>query len=99
MVYYVVDSSHSDRPGGGAEGWMHLKELQGESIPKSFWNHSPNGFVRMEYFSTYKEAKDFFQYNFNAYLNGSNFRIDTYDMVKPDRFFVVSPHKQIYFYC
>ncbi|MCL2804308.1 MAG: hypothetical protein FWD26_00010 [Treponema sp.] len=85
MVYYVVDSCHNDRSGGGAEGWMYLKEVQGESMPKSSLNHNANGFIRMEYFSTYKEAKDFFQTNFMAYLNGRNFYIDTHDMVGNDK--------------
>ena len=88
MVYYIVDSCHNYTQNGGAEGWMYLKEVQGESIPKNSINHNANGFTRQEYFTTYDEAKAFFQSNFMAYLREKNQYIDTHDMVINDKYIV-----------
>ena len=87
MVYYVVDSCH-EGCSGEVRGHMYLEELQGESIPKNRYDSIPNGgFTRQDYFSTYEEAKEHFQYNFRDYLNPQNYRykIDTWDTIADDR--------------
>ncbi|MCL2804309.1 MAG: hypothetical protein FWD26_00015 [Treponema sp.] len=88
MVYYVFDSCHNYTANGGAEGWMVLKEEQGESMPEGSMVHNANGFTRTEYYSTYKEAEEIFRRNFSDYSRAKNQYIETHDMVMNDRYII-----------
>ena len=86
MTYYCIQSWQNDS-NGRTIGEEILKEEQGAMIPKNVYINEPSSMKNNVYFSTYEEAKAFFDSMLKGYydLNVKHIHIDRYDKITGER--------------
>ena len=86
MAYYCIHSKQN-YSNGYTTGEEVLTEETGDAMPKDSYHNLGNGFTNDEYFSTYEEARERFDFILQSYYkhNITGIHINRHDKVKGER--------------